>query len=120
MYSYLKDNMKDKNAIYRITDHEVRWTNNEMCPTLTANMGTYPDRVPVIWDDFGIRKLTLRECLDFQGFPSEFYFPNTITIEDAYKQIGNSVCVPVIRRIADNMRVICMYRCDTNSIGKII
>lgn len=120
MYTYLKDNMKDKNAIYRITDHEVRWTNNEMCPTLTANMGTYPDRVPVIWDDFGIRKLTLRECLDFQGFPSEFYFPNTITIEDAYKQIGNSVCVPVIRRIADNMRVICMYRCDTNSIGKII
>lgn len=100
MYSYLKDNMKYQNAIYRITDHEVRWTKNGMCPTLTANMGTYPDRVPVVWDDFGIRKLTLRECLDFQGFPNEFYFPNTITIDDAYKQIGNSVCVPVIKRLA--------------------
>lgn len=100
MFDYLASKMRDKNAIYRITDTEVRWTKNQMCPTLTANMGTYPDRVPVVWDNFGIRKLTLRECLDFQGFPKEFYFPNTITIDDAYKQIGNSVCVSVIRKIA--------------------
>ena len=63
-------------------------------------MGTYPDRVPIVCDDYGIRRLTLRECLDFQGFPQDFRFPNTITIRDAYKQIGNSVCVPVIKRIA--------------------
>ena len=69
MFDYLASKMRDRNAIYRITDTEVRWTKNQMCPTLTANMGTYPDRVPVVWDDFGIRKLTLRECLDFQGFP---------------------------------------------------
>ena len=103
MFDYLSDKMRDRNAIYRITDTEVRWTKNQMCPTLTANMGTYPDRVPVVWDDFGIRKLTLRECLDFQGFPKEFYFPNTITIDDAYKQIGNSVCVPLIKRIAERL-----------------
>lgn len=100
MFDYLVDKMRDKNAIYRITDTEVRWTKNKMCPTLTANMGTYPDRVPVVWDNFGIRKLTLRECLDFQGFPNKFYFPNTITTDDAYKQIGNSVCVSLIRKIA--------------------
>lgn len=100
LYDYLAKHMRDRNAIYRITDNEVRWTKNMMCPTLTANMGTYPDRVPVVWDSFGIRKLTLRECLDFQGFPKDFYFPNTITIDDAYKQTGNSVCVPVIQRIA--------------------
>lgn len=100
LYPYFESKMKDKHAIYRPTDTEVRWTKNQMCPTLTANMGTYPDRVPVVWDDYGIRKLTLRECLDFQGFPNEFYFPNTITIDDAYKQIGNSVSVPVIYRIA--------------------
>lgn len=103
LFAYLKSKMNDKRAIYRITDTDVRWTKNNMCPTLTANMGTYPDRVPVVWDNFGIRKLTLRECLDFQGFPKEFYFPNTITIEDAYKQIGNSVCVPVIKRVAVNL-----------------
>ena len=106
MFDYLADKMRDRNAIYRITDTEVRWTKNQMCPTLTANMGTYPDRVPVVWDDFGIRKLTLRECLGFQGFPKEFYFPNTITIDDAYKQIGNSVCVPVIYYIAKKIQEI--------------
>lgn len=103
MYQYLARNMRDKEAIYRITDTEVRWTKNKMCPTLTANMGTYPDRVPVVWDDYGIRKLTLRECLDFQGFPKDFYFPNTITIDDAYKQIGNSVCVPLIKIISSKI-----------------
>lgn len=104
MYKRLAAHMKDKNAIYRITDTEVRWTKNTMCPTLTANMGTYKDRVHVVWDDYGIRKLTLRECLDFQGFPKEFYFPSSITINDAYKQIGNSVCVTVVREIAIGIR----------------
>lgn len=106
LYPYFESKMKDKYAIYRPTDTEVRWTKNQMCPTLTANMGTYPDRVPVVWDDYGIRKLTLRECLDFQGFPKEFYFPNTITIDDAYKQIGNSVSVPVIKKISSNISTI--------------
>ncbi len=106
MFNYLSSKITDKKAIYRITDSDVRRTKNEMCPTLTANMGTYPNRTPIIMDDFGIRKLTLRECLDFQGFPKDFYFPNTITINDAYKQIGNSVCVPVIKRIADNIKLL--------------
>ncbi len=106
MYDRLVAHIKDRKAIYRITDTEVRWTKNQMCPTLKANMGTHKDRVHVVWDDYGIRKLTLRECLDFQGFPSEFYFPNSITIDDAYKQIGNSVCVPVIRRIAEHIKII--------------
>lgn len=106
IYQYLASVVREKRPIYKITDTNIRITKNEMCPTLTANMGTYPDRVPVILDDFGIRKLTLRECLDFQGFPKEFYFPNTITIEDAYKQIGNSVCVPVIKRIAEQIKLV--------------
>ena len=102
-YPYFESRMNDKLAIYRPIDSGVRWTKNQMCPTLTANMGTYPNRVPVVWDDFGIRKLTLRECLDFQGFPHSFYFPNTITLDDAYKQIGNSVCVSVVKRIAERI-----------------
>lgn len=104
MYRHLASHMNDRKAIYRLTDTEVRWTKNMMCPTLTANMGTHKDRVHVVWDDYGIRKLTLRECLDFQGFPKEFYFPNSITINDAYKQIGNTVSVPVIKRIATEIR----------------
>lgn len=95
--------IKDSNYVYRISDKGLIRVREHFCPTLTANMGTYPDRVPIVCDDFGIRRLTLRECLDFQGFPQDFRFPNTITIHDAYKQIGNSVCVPVIKRIATNV-----------------
>ena len=108
MYDRLVAHMKDRKAIYRITDTEVRWTKNQMCPTLTANMGTHKDRVHVVWDDYGIRKMTLRECLDFQGFPKGFYFPNTITIDDAYKQIGNTVSVPVIARLATKIKEMLM------------
>ena len=92
--------INNSNYIYRISDKGLIRVREHFCPTLTANMGTYPDRVPIVCDDYGIRRLTLRECLDFQGFPQDFRFPNTITIRDAYKQIGNSVCVPVIKRIA--------------------
>ena len=108
MYDRLVAHMKERKAIYRITDTEVRWTKNQMCPTLTANMGTHKDRVHVVWDDYGIRKMTLRECLDFQGFPKGFYFPNTITIDDAYKQIGNTVSVPVIARLATKIKEMLM------------
>ena len=94
----------DRNYIYRISDKGLIRVKNRLCPTLTANMGTYPNRVPIVRDDFGVRKLTLRECLDFQGFPADFKFPKAITIDDAYKQIGNSVCVPIIKRIAEKIR----------------
>jgi DNA mismatch endonuclease (patch repair protein) len=57
----------------------------------------------VLRDEYGIRRLTLREALDFQGFSNEFYFPKSISSADAFRQIGNSVSVPVIRRIAEQI-----------------
>lgn len=92
----------DKNALYRIWDSGVSPKPYYVCPTLMANMGYYPDRVPVILDDFGIRKITPYECLALQGFPKDFRFPK-ISMNSAYKQCGNSVVVPVIRRIAENI-----------------
>ena len=80
-------------------------------PTLKANMGTYHDRVPIIRDDYGIRKITPFECLALQGFPPDFGFKN-IPIEQAYKQCGNTVCVPVVKRIADN--IIKRFRSENN------
>lgn len=92
----------DKNALYRIWDSGVSPKPYYVCPTLMANMGYYPDRVPVILDNFGIRKITPYECLALQGFPKDFRFPK-ISMNSAYKQCGNSVVVPVIRRIAENI-----------------
>jgi len=45
-----------------------------------------------------MRKLTTRECLRIQGFPDSFWIePNKA---QSYKQIGNSVSVPVISLLA--------------------
>ena len=95
----------DKKALYKIYDSGVSRKKHYFCPALTANMGTYPDRVPVIIDDYGIRKITPYECLALQGFPKEYRFPK-IPLESAYKQCGNSVVVPVIRRIAENIKIV--------------
>lgn len=45
------------------------------------------------------RMLTPRECARLQGFPEEFILPESKTV--AYKQMGNSVAVPVLKKIAE-------------------
>jgi DNA (cytosine-5)-methyltransferase 1 len=40
-----------------------------------------------------------------QGFPKEFNFSG-IPLNSAYKQCGNTVCVPVIRRIAEQIKIL--------------
>jgi hypothetical protein len=101
-FKKLNAKIVDKTGIYRIDDSGIATRKWDICPTLKANMGTYYDRVPVIRDDYGIRKLTPMECLAFQGFPKEFTFKG-ISLENAYKQCGNTVCVPVIEQIAKNI-----------------
>lgn len=101
-YSELDRRIPDKTGIYRIDDSGVATKKYTFSPTLKANMGTYHDRVPIIRDDFGIRKITPGECLALQGFPKDFSFKG-IPLEAAYKQCGNTVCVPVVRRIAENI-----------------
>jgi DNA (cytosine-5)-methyltransferase 1 len=49
------------------------------------------------------RKITPKEGLNLQGFPSELQFPPGVSNTQAYKQIGNAVAVPVVRHILRNM-----------------
>ena len=91
-------------SIYRVYHDSIKVTQNHMCPTLTASMGTSKNQVPLVVDDYGLRKLTLRECLDFQGFPIGYYFPNSIKIDEAYKQAGNTVCIHVVQKIAESIK----------------
>ena len=81
----------------------MRGNNRNLYITLTAKMGTGGNNVPIIKDKYGIRKLTPSECAAFQGFPKEFQFPEDMANSHCYKQAGNSVVVPVIKRIADEM-----------------
>lgn len=102
-YEKLSESVTSKDTIYQWRRIYVRDNKNNVCPTLTANMGTGGHNVPIIKDNYGFRKLTPKECLGFQGFPSDFAFPN-IPNSHKYKQIGNSVTVPVISRIAKEIK----------------
>ena len=89
----------DDNQIYHFSDYGIQSGKDGICFTLKANMGTWYDRVPIIKDNYGIRTITPYECLALMGFPEEFKIAN-IPLKSAYKQIGNSVCVPIIKKTA--------------------
>ena len=97
--------VKSDQAVYRIYDYGISPKAYTICPTMTAYMGKCNERIPIIKDDFGIRRLIPYECLALQGFPKEFKFPK-ISLENAYKQCGNSVAVPVVKRIAEQIKKI--------------
>ena len=48
------------------------------------------------------RKLTPRECARLQGYPDDFIV-DAVSDNQAYRQFGNSVSVPVIKAIASQM-----------------
>ena len=48
------------------------------------------------------RKLTPRECARLQGFPEDFIV-DAVSQGQIYKQFGNSVCVNVVRAVAESM-----------------
>lgn len=50
----------------------------------------------------GLRLFTKNECLQLQGFPLDFKIPVSRT--QMYRQLGNSVSVPVIKAVADAMK----------------
>jgi len=53
-------------------------------------------------DSKGIRKLSPRECARLQGFPEDFKIPVSDT--QAYRQFGNTVSVPVIKSILQDIK----------------
>ena len=104
-YGELKENIKDSHTIYQWRRKYVRENKSNVCPTLTANMGTGGHNVPLIYTSWGIRKLTPRECFNLQGFPIDFNLPSEMSNTRLYKQAGNSVVVTVIKRIAENIKI---------------
>lgn len=110
IYDKIKDSVKKKTTAYQWRRVYVRENQSSVCPTLTANMGTGGHNVPLILDNHGIRKLTLRECFDLQGFPKTYKFPEKMADSKLYKQAGNSVSVAVIERIANQIMKTLKYK----------
>lgn len=106
IYEELLRDMTDVNAVYQWRRHYVRKNKAGVVPTLTANMGTGGHNVPLVKTPYGFRKLTSRECFNVQGFPRNFKLPDDIAESKLYKQAGNSVCVSVIKRIADSIAAV--------------
>nr|WP_323874116.1 DNA cytosine methyltransferase [Priestia megaterium] len=103
-YEMLRESMTSYETTYQLRRVYVRENKSNVCPTLTANMGTGGHNVPLILDHNNqIRKLTPKECLQLQGFPKDYRLPENMANSHLYKQSGNSVTVPVIRRIATNI-----------------
>ncbi|MDB4876950.1 MAG: (cytosine-5-)-methyltransferase [Gemmatimonadetes bacterium] len=90
----------DPRAVYQLRRNYVRENMSGECFTIMANIGDGGHNDPVIKDRWGIRKLTRRECARLQGYDDSFKFPPNMSRAQLGKQIGNSVTVPLVVRLA--------------------
>lgn len=78
---------------------------NTLSPyTNTISARYYKDGSEILIEQKGKnpRKITPREAARLQGYPDSFEIP--VSNAQAYRQFGNSVCVPVIAAIAKEIR----------------
>lgn len=102
-YPELSKTMTNKNTVYQWRRVYVRENKSNVCPTLTANMGTGGHNVPLIKDNFGIRKLTPKECFAFQGYDTDKYILPKVADSKLYMQAGNSVTTTLVERITNEI-----------------
>ena len=103
-WDMLSSGVTKSNTMYQWRRQYVRENKSGVCPTLTANMGMGGHNVPIIKTRYGIRKLTPRECFNLMGFAPDFELPKELAMSQLYKQAGNSVVVPVVQRIAQQIQ----------------
>ena len=102
IHQMIMDEVTKTNTVYQFRRIYVRENKNNECPTLTANMGTGGHNVPIILDDIGARKLTPRECFNFQGFPKNYKLSDLSNCK-LYKLAGNAVSISVVKLLADKI-----------------
>lgn len=92
-----KEHLRKGNGFgYSVFKAQDKYTN-----TISARYYKDGSEILINQEDLGKRprKLTPRECARLQGFPEEFIV-DAVSTAQAYRQFGNSVCVPVIRALA--------------------
>ena len=100
LFEKIKNYVINPNYVYLYRRNHVRVHRDGHSPTLVASMGLGGHNVPIIRDLKGIRRLTPQECARLQGYDN-LQLPPGLPDLHAYKQIGNSVTVPVINKIAE-------------------
>lgn len=86
----------DFSLAYEIRPSRCQFSTNYISPCLTAKMGTGGNNVPVVISQS--RKLTEEECLRIMGYPETYKISQGF---HSYKQLGNSVVVPVLTELAE-------------------
>lgn len=81
---------------YEVRASRCSFRNDGISPCLTAKMGTGGNNVPIVVSQG--RKLTERECLKIMGFPDWYKIAKNSS--HSYKQLGNSVVVPIVSKLA--------------------
>lgn len=82
---------------YSLFNKDSEYTN-----TISARYYKDGSEILIQQNDKNPRKLTPREAARLQGFPETFKIVSSDA--QAYKQFGNSVCVPVIRAISQQLK----------------
>ena len=77
--------------------------NEESEYTSTISARYYKDGSEILIEQKGKnpRKITTREAARLQGYPKNYIIP--VSDMQAYKQFGNSVAVPVIKKLAKSI-----------------
>ncbi|WP_310602982.1 DNA (cytosine-5-)-methyltransferase [Anaerosporobacter sp.] len=110
----LAEQVDEMHQFYQVRRGQyVRKNKSDVCPTLTANMGTGGHNVPLVKVKDGVRKLTPCETFKLQGFPigdgyelPQKYNGKEYADSHLYKQAGNAVSVPMIRMLAEKILAI--------------
>lgn len=93
----LNNKANGKGFGYQMVTHDSSYTG-----TLSARYNKDGSEILIYQEGKNPRKLTPREAARLQGFPEDFIIP--VSNAQAYKQFGNSVCVPVITAIANEIK----------------
>ena len=99
IYPKLLESVTKYNTVYQYRRTYVRENMSGVVPTLTENMGSGGHNIPIILDSKGIRKLTPRECFNFQGFPSNYNIDG-LSDSQLYRLAGNAVTYKIVEMIA--------------------
>ena len=98
-YGLMSAGVTNPDKVYQWRWSYVRENKKNVCPTLLASYM----QPTLIKQGSRIRGITPTEGLRLQGFPDSFQFPEEFSDRDKWHQIGNSVSVPVIAKIAEQM-----------------
>lgn len=97
VYSYLK---KDGSLRFHVGDHAKTQIQEAFYCSLDSKSPTIiANRVPKLLELR--RKLSIKESQRLQGFPDNYSFP--VSDNQAYKQLGNSVSIPVVKLLIEKM-----------------